>query len=162
MTLVLSTAQRQQITDQAQQAYPEECCGLLLGPMAVVRRRVLAVMPLVNQWTADVAAITDPAVDSPPCDRTRQQRYWIDPQDLLRAERAARDRGWVILGVYHSHPDHPAVPSECDRALAWSAYSYPILAVEKGQVTDLQSWRLDEVHQFQPEPIEYEDVANAI
>jgi proteasome lid subunit RPN8/RPN11 len=165
MSLVLSPVQRQQLYDHAQQVYPEECCGLLLGHWDGVaqHRVVLQVMPLTNQWTTDVqgtmdAAVADAVVASP--DLNRQHRYWIDPKDLLGAQRYARDRGWVVLGIYHSHPDHPAVPSECDRALAWTEYSYPILAVHQGQVRDFQSWRLDDAHQFQPEPIESEDATN--
>jgi proteasome lid subunit RPN8/RPN11 len=58
-----------------------------------------------------------------------------------------------IIGIYHSHPDHPAVPSESDRLLAWSAYSYIILSVQSNGVADYRSWTLDEEQQFQEEEI---------
>jgi proteasome lid subunit RPN8/RPN11 len=72
---------------------------------------------------------------------------------MLQVQRSARERELEIIGIYHSHPDHPAVPSECDRRLAWPVYSYVILSVQSGQVMACQSWRLDDQHQFQPEAI---------
>jgi proteasome lid subunit RPN8/RPN11 len=83
----------------------------------------------------------------------KSDRYWIDPQDLLVAQRYARDRQINILGIYHSHPDHPAVPSESDRLLAWSDYSYLILSVQSGIVSDYRCWTLDQHHQFQLEEV---------
>lgn len=155
--LGLSLAQRQDLEHHAQATYPEECCGLLLGTLATghTPRTVHQIQPLKNQWVAAVAAVTDPDGAKP--HNSRHRRYWIDPKDLLAAQRDARDRNCVILGIYHSHPDHPAVPSECDRALAWPEYSYVILSVHQGQVVDCQSWQLDEHHQFQPEPIQTKD-----
>ncbi len=114
-------------------------------------RTVYEVRPLHNQWTPDQGELMG-RTGAPDLDRRR--RYWVDPKDLLTAQGQARDRGWVIVGIYHSHPDHPAVPSECDRTLAWNGYSYPILSVRQGRGDDFQSWRLDENQQFQPEPIE--------
>lgn len=145
------------MADHGQSTYPEECCGLLLGTLAPSdgSHKVQQIQPLQNQWVPAAQAVTDGdllgAADS------RRRRYWIDPKDLLVAQRDARDRNWVILGIYHSHPDHPAVPSECDRALAWPEYSYVILSVVQGTVVDCQSWRLDDHHQFQPEPIQAQD-----
>jgi proteasome lid subunit RPN8/RPN11 len=72
---------------------------------------------------------------------------------MLIAMRDARDRGMDIIGIYHSHPDHPASPSECDRQLAWPQYSYVILSIERGEVRELYSWQLDDYHQFQPEEL---------
>jgi proteasome lid subunit RPN8/RPN11 len=58
-----------------------------------------------------------------------------------------------IIGIYHSHPNHPAVPSESDRLLAWSAYSYVILSVAAGGIADYRSWTLDEERQFYEEEV---------
>jgi proteasome lid subunit RPN8/RPN11 len=80
-------------------------------------------------------------------------RYWIAPTDLLRIQTQARDQGLEILGIVHSHPDHPAVPSACDRRLAWPVYSYLIASVCGGRVVDMQSWRLNAAQQFEPEII---------
>lgn len=82
---------------------------------------------------------------------SKADRFWIDPQDLLRVQRQARDRNLVVVGIYHSHPDQVAVPSECDRTIAWSDYSYLILAVRQGQTVEVRSWTLDEQRQFQME-----------
>ena len=79
-------------------------------------------------------------------------RYELDPRDQLAAERAARDSGREVIGVWHTHPDHPATPSETDRAAAWSGWSYLILSVVRGELAELRSWRLDEAtRRFLPE-----------
>ena len=153
MTLILQPPHLQALQAHAEQTYPEECCGLLLGRYEAEtdRAQVLEIRPALNDWTADVNPFAegDRSADSV----SKRNRFWIDPKMLLTAQREGRDRGWVIVGVYHSHPDHPAVPSERDRQLAWSGYAYPILSVTAGRVADIRSWRLNEQHQFAPEPL---------
>jgi proteasome lid subunit RPN8/RPN11 len=75
-------------------------------------------------------------------DRTR--RYLVAPDFQVRAERHARDTRQDVLGYYHSHPDHPARPSEYDRAHAWFGYLYVICSVERGRSTALNAFTLDE------------------
>ena len=70
---------------------------------------------------------------------------------MMRVQKQAREQGLNIIGVYHSHPDHAAVPSECDRAQAWPTYAYVIVSVCKGKSVDVQNWALDLSRQFQPE-----------
>ncbi|WP_346292580.1 M67 family metallopeptidase [Sphaerothrix gracilis] len=156
MTLTLLPEQLDHIRHHAERTYPEECCGLLLGHVHLgetSRRQGVEVIPLENTWDAEVEA--DLATVSHPSQALdRRRRYWIDPRDLLTAQRQARDRGLNIIGIYHSHPDHPAEPSECDRQLAWAEYSYVIVSVCQERSQDLQSWSLDDRHQFQPEAIE--------
>ncbi len=139
---------------QAERAYPEECCGLLLGFYAasLMRAQVQEVRPVANTWTQAVNPFADG--DQTANAVSKHNRFWIDPQILLTAQRECRDRGWNLLGVYHSHPDHPARPSERDRQLAWSEYSYPILSVSAQKVTDIRSWRLNEQGQFEAEAIQ--------
>jgi proteasome lid subunit RPN8/RPN11 len=72
---------------------------------------------------------------------------------LLETQRHAREKGLTIIGVFHSHPEAEAVPSECDRELAWPAYAYVIVSVRHGKAVDLKNWQLDGNHQFQPEPL---------
>lgn len=153
MPLILQSNHLQTMTTHAEKAYPEECCGLLLGipDEECDRRTVHEIQPLTNDWSEDVNPFVDH--DRPAHAVSKRNRFWVDPQALMVAQRYGRDRGWIILGVYHSHPDHPAVPSERDRELAWSGYSYPILSVTEGQVTALHSWRLTEESQFQEEAI---------
>jgi proteasome lid subunit RPN8/RPN11 len=115
-------------------------------------RQVVEVWPVQNAWGDEVARELSGAVQGDlPLSKTR--RYWIDPKEMLASQRYARDRHLTIIGIYHSHPDHPAVPSECDRRLAWSDYSYLIVSVCQGSAQNLLSWRLDPSHQFQPETI---------
>jgi proteasome lid subunit RPN8/RPN11 len=163
VTLFLRADQLQSICHHAESTYPDECCGLLVGRAtpeqpsgsgAAIDKMVVEIQPMPNAW--DVAIAEEMAgVSEIPAQQglTKSRRYWIDPKDMLKAQRYARDRQLTILGIYHSHPDHPAVPSECDRALAWSSYSYLIVSVPQGHVQDLLSWTLDEQHQFQAEPI---------
>ncbi|MFE4108102.1 Mov34/MPN/PAD-1 family protein [Almyronema epifaneia] len=158
MTLTLSPDQISHIREHAERTYPEECCGLLLGQIQfgeVTQRQVADVIALENNWNPQVAAIADRSDGSgeQPPEPDRRRRYWIDPRDLLTVQRQARDRQLNIIGVYHSHPDHPAIPSECDRQLAWADYAYVIVSVCQGRSQDLQSWCLDDQHQFHAEAI---------
>jgi proteasome lid subunit RPN8/RPN11 len=158
--LHLTTEQYQAIVRSAAASYPVECCGILLGrrqfgpanAAAEVSREVVQVVATENAWAPSLLGYTDAERDSGQ-EHSLGDRYWIDPAVLLQVQRSARDQGLEVLGIYHSHPDHPAVPSECDRALAWPVYSYVIVSVVKGQVADFTSWRLDDHHQFQREPV---------
>lgn len=109
------------------ETYPHECCGALLGRDDGEYRETLAVFPLVNRRD-----------DSP------RNRFVLAPDDVRTAEGAARDRGLELVGWYHSHPDHPARPSEYDREHAWPWYSYVIVSVKNGRAGEMTSWRLAE------------------
>ncbi|MGB3202719.1 MAG: M67 family metallopeptidase [Nodosilinea sp.] len=161
-TLYMEAEHRRAIAAALIACYPSEGCGLLVGqrafaavddgsPAAETHRAVMGIVPVANAWDDSLLAYTDGRGKNQ--DHSRRDRYWIDPADLLAVQRQAREQGLEIIGVYHSHPDHRAVPSECDRALAWPVYSYVIVSVVQGEVTDLKSWRLDEQNQFQPEPV---------
>ena len=167
------TAQHQQtLYHHAQQVYPEECCGILIGCVTAAGdpRLLVEVIPTRNAWDAIAATEMAERTQSPTnagAEFERSRRYWIDPKDLFDAQRYARtlthpDGPPDIIGFYHSHPDHPAVPSECDRACAWSTYSYVILSIQQGNPADLQSWRLNDQRQFQPEPILVLDSPDAV
>jgi proteasome lid subunit RPN8/RPN11 len=161
VTLQLQPDQLQLIKTQAERTYPEECCGLLLGLIqqheAETICTVVTVWQVENAWNASVEAELEAAkleaATVTQSDVSKTNRYWIDPKDMLRAQRYARDRQLTIIGIYHSHTDHVAVPSECDRRLAWPEYSYLIVSVHRGTAQDLLSWKLDENHQFQPEMV---------
>ncbi len=150
------------ISAHAERAYPEECCGILLGQIdrqsLTDDRVVITIWELPNAWDADAEAqlsemaVSDKA-DGAASGATKARRYWIAPQDMFKAQQFARDRQMAIIGIYHSHPNHPAVPSECDRIWAWPDYSYVIASVQKGHTEAIQSWMLDTDHQFQSEAI---------
>jgi proteasome lid subunit RPN8/RPN11 len=158
MALVLTNPdQLTTIQRHAEATYPDECCGLLLG---IYRRQdetensktenkvVLEVLPTVNAWSESPLA-----QDSEQVCVNETRRYAIDAVAMVEAQRYARGKGWDIIGIYHSHPDHLAVPSEWDRAWAWPQYSYVIVSVRNGTAQDLQSWVLDMHHEFLPEKL---------
>ncbi len=157
----LQAAQLQQIQCHAERTYPEECCGLLLGQVkrdkqnAIEAKVLIEVWETTNAWDSQLAETTETLTpEESERSLTKSRRYWIDPREMLNAQRSARDRGLEVIGIYHSHPDHPAVPSECDRTLAWAGYSYIIVSVQQGTAKDTCSWQLNESHQFRTEPLQ--------
>ncbi|NEO84646.1 MAG: M67 family metallopeptidase [Spirulina sp. SIO3F2] len=139
----------QQICIHAELVYPEECCGLLLGQRDTMGNPQLEVVwPTHNTWDnvqqVDLAAIAGE-------ERTgaRSRNFAIAPVDLLQAQRIARGQSWDILGIYHSHPDYPAQPSDFDRAIAWEQYLYLIVSVRDGQIERGRMWQLDLTRTFQ-------------
>lgn len=161
MTLHLTPDQLTQIVTHAERTYPEECCGLLIGKIdrtypSATSKTLVEVWEVVNAWSIEIGeelAAAIPAAEEQRLSHAKTDRYWIDPKDLLEAQRYARDHQLDIIGIYHSHPDHAAAPSECDRSLSWPQYSYLIISVEQGKAQDKRCWSLDEHHQFQPEAI---------
>jgi len=121
----LSRPLRAEIERSACRAYPAEGCGLLLGRQDGALIEIEFARTARNLNTA----------------RARD-RYELDPADHLAAEAEARTRGMEIVGVWHSHPDHPARPSETDRAQAWENWSYVIVSVGREGAGELRSWRL--------------------
>jgi proteasome lid subunit RPN8/RPN11 len=109
----------------ARRGYPDEVCGLLLGRAGAHAIEVVEILEARN-----LAA------------ERRRDRYLLDPQDWLAAEARARATGIDIVGVWHTHPDHPARPSATDLAAAWPDFSYLILAVRADGVTAVTAWRL--------------------
>jgi proteasome lid subunit RPN8/RPN11 len=77
-------------------------------------------------------------------DSARRNRYLISPEDYLKAEMTADELGLSLIGVFHSHPDHPNQPSEFDREWAQPFFSYIITSVEKGKAVGSRSWLLKE------------------
>jgi proteasome lid subunit RPN8/RPN11 len=151
MVLQLLPKHLQTIYTHAETTYPEECCGIILGNLTSEGKTVVEVMPTENAWNAETAAEL-PGDDT--LDYSKRQRYAIAPQVMLHGQKEARDRKLNIIGIYHSHTDHPAIPSEYDRQLAWQEYSYIIVSVQNGKASDMKSWTLDDNHQFQQEIIE--------
>jgi proteasome lid subunit RPN8/RPN11 len=145
--LLLPAAERRAIAEHAGAAYPEECCGVLLG-----------------RELADGAGAAVVAVQAANNERSdsRHNRYVIPPQAVLAAHKQARARGLEVVGYYHSHPDHPAVPSDFDREHAWPGLSYLIVAVEIGRPAAARSWRLtDDRRRFVEERVEAGEAGEA-
>jgi proteasome lid subunit RPN8/RPN11 len=190
MTLQITRAQMAQVEAAAIAQYPQECCGLLLGTTASAAgtQPVTQIWPTENAWSPAVplpdALANDPIAENPlePLEteisetetsetsaerkHDKGDRFWIAPSDLFAAQKFARSQAWEIIGVYHSHPDCPAVPSECDRQSAWPGYHYLILSVVAQpetnrspknvapQIAASHTWVLDEQNHFQPERLE--------
>jgi proteasome lid subunit RPN8/RPN11 len=149
MRLELQQEVRERIERHGAETYPHECIGILLGRDQVGCRAVTEIIPMENAWNR---ADANP-YEAGPGDSTRN-RSLVDPKDYLRAEHEARNRGMDIVGFYHSHPDHPARPSEFDRRNAWPWFSYVILAVENGVPREMTAWVLSEDRdRFLLEPI---------
>jgi len=129
--LLMSTKIRQQIQAHAAQAFPEECCGVLLG---VRDKGILAIQQAI------------PAPNTAPAE-SRATRYVIDPRDILQADKVASRDHLDIVGFYHSHPDHPAVPSKTDLALSWPDYVYLIASVGGAGQAELRAWQLPGLRQ---------------
>ena len=137
----------------AESTYPEECCGLLLGHLRGDVKTLIEVLPTENSWGQEAGGDFQSIESSAQGKSSKRNRFSIAPTVMLQAQKNARDRHLDIIGIFHSHIDHPAVPSEFDRAIAWQQYSYIIVSVQQGLAGDLKSWYLNDDHQFQPEEI---------
>ncbi|MBI3405883.1 MAG: M67 family metallopeptidase [Acidobacteria bacterium] len=114
------------IRSQALQEYPNECCGALLGRDRDLHREVSELLPLSNRRSDSL-----------------RNRFSISTDDVRLSEAHATSLGLEVVGWYHSHPDHPAQPSEYDREHAWPWYSYLIAAATSASVGEITSWRLE-------------------
>ncbi len=121
------------------EAYPEECCGFLLGRMAAAGNYVAAVVPVKNRRETN-----------------RERRFTISAEDFHSAELKACEQGWDIVGFYHSHPDHAAQPSATDLAEAtFPGYTYAIVSVRDHRPEQITAWSLwPDRSRFESEPIE--------
>lgn len=133
-------AQVEALLAHARSGYPFEVCGVLLGRDGTVEK---------------AQAVLNRETESP------RVRYQIAPEDLLRIQRESRDAGLEIVGFYHSHPDHPARPSETDRRIAAGGLSdgvlHVVVGVEKGERATPTAWIFrDATQAFDEEPFEVE------
>lgn len=119
---------QQKIESHGVKSYPYEGCGLLLGHSADGANEVADIFPVENRWEVE---------------EERRERFHIAAEDMLQAELAAMRRGMDIVGIFHSHPDHPPVASPRDLAWAtWPGYSYLITEIREGRPLQSRSWQL--------------------
>jgi proteasome lid subunit RPN8/RPN11 len=144
--IALTAEVEKRIREEGERAWPNECCGFVLGfrddGVQSAEKRADVILPVENTREAG----------------EQYHRFVISPEDFMRAEREARRGKKEILGIYHSHPDHPAWPSEYDREQALPFYSYLIVSVRGGaagpRAAELTSWKLsDNREQFFEEEI---------
>lgn len=124
----LAGAHLKLLNAHAERDYPYECCGLLLGSFKAAGLKQIRETYAISNAREEQA---------------KRTRFLIRPDELLRGETFARARELEVVGFYHSHPDHPAVPSEYDREHAWPTYSYVVVSVLQGQVDEVRSWELE-------------------
>jgi proteasome lid subunit RPN8/RPN11 len=117
-----------EIRRHGERDYPFECCGLLIGRF---------------QGDGHKSATETYAISNAREEAAKRNRFLIQPEELMRGEKYAREKGLEVIGFYHSHPDDRPVPSKYDLAHAWPTYSYIVVAVEKGQATGLRSWEME-------------------
>ena len=123
----LSEQNQSEVRAHGERDYPYECCGLLLGRFAENGAKVcLEIYPISNAREEEA----------------KRNRFLIRPEELMRGEKHAAARRLDVVGFYHSHPDHPAIPSGYDLEHAWPVYSYVVVAVKSGQAEDLRSWEM--------------------
>ncbi|MBI2189087.1 MAG: M67 family metallopeptidase [Acidobacteria bacterium] len=135
MALVLPAGVAEAIRRHGAETYPNECCGALIGRDGVV---------------SAAHALPNTTEEGP------RRRFRVRPQDYRDAERRAAEQGAELLGFYHSHPDHPARPSQYDLDHAWPSFSYVIVSVRAGVPQDMTSWRLrDDRSAFDEEKLTY-------
>jgi len=120
----ISTDLLNQIREHGVKDYPYECCGLLLGRFTEEGKTVKQPYPISNARE----------------ESAKRNRFLIEPEELMRGERFAREHNLDVVGFYHSHPDSPAVPSQYDLEHAWPTYSYIIVSTSAERAGDLFSW----------------------
>ena len=130
MTITVDPGHLRAIHAHGEAAYPSEGCGLLLGLAAPGSedKTVADLLPIRNGREPEAA----------------HNRYLITAEDMLKGELAAAERGLDVIGIFHSHPDHPAQPSDFDREYALPWYSYVITSVQDGRAIVSRSWLLAE------------------
>ncbi|HZZ75707.1 MAG TPA: M67 family metallopeptidase [Puia sp.] len=115
--------------------FPDECCGFLYGAEQTNGSRMIStILKVNNSKTGD-----------------KKRRFEISGKDYMLAEKFALENNILLLGIYHSHPNHPAIPSEHDRVAALPYFSYVILSATPGMIDHIRSWKLNDETQFEEE-----------
>jgi proteasome lid subunit RPN8/RPN11 len=122
--ITIAEQQLTEIREHGVRDYPYECCGLLLGRFDERGKTVRETYPISNARE----------------ESAKRNRFLIEPEELMRGERYAREHDLEVVGFYHSHPDSPAVPSQYDLEHAWPTYSYIIVSTSADRANDLFSW----------------------
>jgi len=130
------------IKRHALEAFPEECCGFMFGSDDLER--------VITQTKAANNIVNG----------NRERRFEVDPLDYMNAEKYADASELDLIGIYHSHPNHPAIPSEHDRKLAVRYFSYVIVSLNRNEVVDMRSWLLDDSEKFIEEEFKTKPVLN--
>jgi len=133
--IVIESVPLARMEEHAVSVFPDECCGFLYGIEQPDGTRSISTMREV-----DNARQGD-----------KKRRFEITGKDYMKAEKFAVENKLQLLGIYHSHPNHPAIPSEHDRVAALPYFSYVIISVMQGNIEIIRSWRLNEESRFEEE-----------
>lgn len=129
----------------AERTFPDECCGFFFGNVEGDKRIISSIIVVDNSKEGD-----------------KRRRFEISASDYMKAENFADENGLSLLGVYHSHPNSPAIPSELDRIAAQPYFSYIIISVFDGLYSHARSWQLNDEFQFEEEKIKYQSFITEI
>lgn len=127
-----------QMKAHAVQSYPEECCGFLYSRLDTDERIIVEHQPVTNREETE----------------NKQRNYIISSDDYMEAEKYAEENQLSLAGIYHSHPDHPAIPSQKDLKRAMPFFTYLILSVKGGDNEELKAWTLNNEGKFDEETVE--------
>ena len=117
-----------EIEAHGERTFPHECGGMIIGHFDAEKgKRTVELLPMENAMDA----------------AEQHNRVLILPKDVLRAERYARSQKLDVIGYYHSHPDHPAIPSQFDLDHALPVWTYIIVSVESGKAVDTRAWEME-------------------
>src|SRR5436190_1956235 len=119
--LTITAAVDQAIRAHGRETYPHECCGALVG---------------TDDRVTGIVALPNTTEEGP------RRRFLVRPSDYRLAEQRATELNGELLGFYHSHPDHPARPSQFDLDHAWPNFAYVIVSVMSGTARDMTVWFL--------------------
>ncbi len=134
----IDSSARELMNKDGLNSFPDECCGFFFGEEdGLGNRKITDVLVVNNAKEGD-----------------KRRRFEISAKDYLKGEQYALEKELQFLGVYHSHPNHPAIPSEHDRVAAQPYFSYIIISVLSNQTTHMRSWRLNDSFQFEEEEID--------
>lgn len=125
--LTLNNDTSMSMQEHALATFPEECCGFLFG-----------------SFEDDKVSVEDVKVVENIHPDHKARRFLISPEDYMKAEKYADENGLTLVGVYHSHPNHPALPSETDRLAAMPGFTYIIHSIMDGEPADVTAWELEE------------------
>lgn len=140
MAIWIPEAELARLKEHVLTGYPEEVCGLLAG--AVPQEQAAL------KWVKRAVAVANVKEEN------RERRYLVDPKQYLQLEREVEREGLRVVGIYHSHPDHPARPSAFDLECAWPWFSYLIVGVSRAGIEDITSWMMKEDRsRFMAEPM---------
>lgn len=128
----------QTMIDSALQAFPEECCGFICGHSQYNNREVISVFKTGNA-----------------AKQNKLHHFEISPADYLAAEYFAAENELTLLGLYHSHPNHPATPSVSDYLSAFPNFSYIIISVSNQHIDAVRCWQINDFEQFEEQEIKF-------